>query len=201
VVSTAGGQVRAKDVVIATGGYTGALEPRLKRGYLPIATYVMLTKPNEALIAHAIRTTAGIGDGRRAGDYYRLVTGERTCGAARSPRGRPAAPAGGSAAPAGSSPPRAGHRRCPPWCGSRGRSAPHSASSASHRCDRQIAAFQAGFERAGIAAGRDHHVLGPHLAARRWRPPSRTLLPRALAGEVSNRRPPSRSISRAKARA
>ena len=75
VVSTAGGQVRAKDVVIACGGYTGALAPRLRRSYLPIATYVMLTKPDKALIASAIRTTSGIGDGRRAGDYYRLVDG------------------------------------------------------------------------------------------------------------------------------
>jgi gamma-glutamylputrescine oxidase len=75
VVSTAGGQVRAKDVVIACGGYTGALEPRLRRSYLPIATYVMLTKPDKALIGGAIRTTAAVGDGRRAGDYYRLVDG------------------------------------------------------------------------------------------------------------------------------
>jgi gamma-glutamylputrescine oxidase len=75
VVRTEGGEVRAKDVVIATGGYTGALEPRLQRSVLPIATYVMLTRPNPALIAGAIRTTAAIGDNRRAGDYYRLVDG------------------------------------------------------------------------------------------------------------------------------
>ena len=75
VVATAGGHARAKDVVIACGGYTGGLSPRLKRSYLPIATYVMLTNPNKALIATAIRTTAGVGDGRRAGDYYRLVDG------------------------------------------------------------------------------------------------------------------------------
>jgi gamma-glutamylputrescine oxidase len=75
VVATAGGQVRAKDVVIACGGYTGGLEPRLKRSYIPIATYVMLTRPDKALIASAIRTTAAVGDGRRAGDYYRLVDG------------------------------------------------------------------------------------------------------------------------------
>ena len=75
VVATAGGLVTAKDVVIACGGYTGGLSPPLKRSYIPIATYVMLTKPDKALIAGAIRTTAGIGDGRRAGDYYRLVDG------------------------------------------------------------------------------------------------------------------------------
>jgi len=75
VVSTDSGQVRAKDVVIASGGYTAGLEPRLRRSYLPIATYVMLTRPDKALIASAIRTTAAIGDTRRAGDYYRLVDG------------------------------------------------------------------------------------------------------------------------------
>ncbi len=75
VVATGGGQVRAKDVVIACGGYIGGLEPRLKRSFIPIATYVMLTKPDKALIASAVRTPAAIGDGRRAGDYYRLMGG------------------------------------------------------------------------------------------------------------------------------
>jgi gamma-glutamylputrescine oxidase len=75
VVSTGGGQVQARDVVIACGGYTGSLSPKLQHSYLPIATYVMLTKPNAALIGRAIRTTAAIGDSRRAGDYYRLVEG------------------------------------------------------------------------------------------------------------------------------
>jgi len=74
-VSTATGEVRAKDIVIACGGYTDALAPRLQRSYLPIATYVMLTRPDKALVSRAIRTPAGIGDGRRAGDYYRLVEG------------------------------------------------------------------------------------------------------------------------------
>ncbi|MGZ3375687.1 MAG: NAD(P)/FAD-dependent oxidoreductase [Phenylobacterium sp.] len=75
IVSAGRGEVRARDVVITCGGYTDALEPRLRRSYLPIATYVMLTRPNRALIESAIRTPAGIGDGRRAGDYYRLVDG------------------------------------------------------------------------------------------------------------------------------
>ena len=75
VVVTPGGRVRARDVVIACGGYTGALAPALRRSYLPIATYVMLTRPDKALIGAAIRTTAAVGDGRRAGDYYRLVDG------------------------------------------------------------------------------------------------------------------------------
>jgi gamma-glutamylputrescine oxidase len=71
------GEVIAKDVVIATGGYTGRLSARLHGAYLPIATYVMLTKAEPTLIATAIRTPAAIGDRRRAGDYYRLVDGGR----------------------------------------------------------------------------------------------------------------------------
>ena len=69
------GEVLARDVVIACGGYTGALVPELRHSYLPIATYVMLTAANDALIASAIRTRAAIADQRRAGDYYRLVDG------------------------------------------------------------------------------------------------------------------------------
>ncbi len=75
IARTAYGSVEADHLVIASGGYTGNLVPQLKRSFLPIATYVMLTKPNRELIASAIRTDAAIGDDRRAGDYYRLVDG------------------------------------------------------------------------------------------------------------------------------
>jgi glycine/D-amino acid oxidase-like deaminating enzyme len=74
---SAQGDVIAKDVVIATGGYTGRLSRRLHAAFLPIATYVMLTRAEPELVATAIRTTAAIGDRRRAGDYYRLVDGGR----------------------------------------------------------------------------------------------------------------------------
>jgi gamma-glutamylputrescine oxidase len=75
IVSTAGGQVRCQHIVIACGGYSDALVPELKSSFLPIATYVMLTIADRALIERAIRTSAAIGDHRRAGDYYRLVEG------------------------------------------------------------------------------------------------------------------------------
>ncbi len=76
-VTAGAGSVTAPQVVIATGGYTGRLNARLAASYLPIATYVMLTEANPELIATAIRTTAAIGDRRRAGDYYRVVDGGR----------------------------------------------------------------------------------------------------------------------------
>lgn len=76
-VRTSKGAVVARTVVFATGGYTGRLNPRLKRAMLPIATYVMVSEEAPQLIASAIATRDGIGDNRRAGDYYRLVDGGR----------------------------------------------------------------------------------------------------------------------------
>lgn len=70
---TANGQVKARHIVFTTGGYTGSLVGKLKRSYLPIATYVMLTEETPELIREAIATRDAIGDNRRAGDYYRLV--------------------------------------------------------------------------------------------------------------------------------
>ena len=73
IVRTAGGEVRARDVILAGGGYTDGLVPRLRRSILPISTYVLLTEPAPERIADAVRTPVAISDNRRAGDYYRLV--------------------------------------------------------------------------------------------------------------------------------
>lgn len=73
IVCTDRGEVRARQAVFATGGYTGPLVARLKRAFLPIATYVMVSEEAPELIARAITTTDAIGDNRRAGDYYRVV--------------------------------------------------------------------------------------------------------------------------------
>lgn len=75
VVATAGGRVKARQVVFTTGGYTGGLNRRLKRAFLPIATYVMVSEEAPELIRSAIQTTDAIGDNRRAGDYYRVIDG------------------------------------------------------------------------------------------------------------------------------
>ncbi len=75
VITTPRGRITAREVLVTTGGYTDRLVPELNRAFLPIATYVMTTKPDPELIATAIHTIAAIGDDRRAGDYYRLVDG------------------------------------------------------------------------------------------------------------------------------
>lgn len=77
VLTTPRARIIADHVVIATGGYTGALVPRLRAGYVPVATYVMASADDPDLLATAIRTGDGIGDNRRAGDYYRLIEGGR----------------------------------------------------------------------------------------------------------------------------
>ncbi|KAB2746379.1 NAD(P)/FAD-dependent oxidoreductase [Brucella anthropi] len=77
LIKTAQGQVKAGKVLITTGGYTDGLVSQIRRAYLPIATYVMVSEEAPELIASAIRTTAAIGDNRRAGDYYRVIDGGR----------------------------------------------------------------------------------------------------------------------------
>ena len=72
-ILTAGGTVKARDVLVTTGGYTGTLVPALHKSYLPVATYVMLSDVNPELIASAIHTRSAILDDRRASDYYRVV--------------------------------------------------------------------------------------------------------------------------------
>jgi len=75
IIRTDAGQVKALRAVFTMGGYTGPLVGRLKRSFLPIATYVMVSEEAPDLIREAIRTTDAIGDNRRAGDYYRVVDG------------------------------------------------------------------------------------------------------------------------------
>lgn len=72
-VHLANGRVDAENVVLATGGYTVPLVPRLYRAFVPVATYVIASEPAPDLLATAIRTRDAIGDNRRAADYYRLT--------------------------------------------------------------------------------------------------------------------------------
>jgi gamma-glutamylputrescine oxidase len=73
IIHTQDAEISAEHVVFTTGGYTGAVLPPLKRAFLPIATYVLLTEHAPEKVQSAIHTRAAILDDRRAGDYYRLV--------------------------------------------------------------------------------------------------------------------------------
>ena len=76
-VTTAQGEVRARDVVVCCGGYLERLMPRLAGAMLPIATYVMATAPLGARMDSAMRTGAAVYDTRFAFDYYRPLADTR----------------------------------------------------------------------------------------------------------------------------
>lgn len=77
VVHTAGGAVRARDVVVCCGGYIERLYPRLGGAVLPIATYVMATEPLGERLNESVRTGAAVYDTRFAFDYYRPLPDTR----------------------------------------------------------------------------------------------------------------------------
>jgi glycine/D-amino acid oxidase-like deaminating enzyme len=72
-VETTRGSIRAKDVVIATNGYTGDITPQLKRRLVPVGSYIIATEE----LPEDIRTSLSplnhsFADTRRVLTYYRL---------------------------------------------------------------------------------------------------------------------------------
>jgi len=76
-VRAAHGAIRAQHVVLAGNADLGAVQPRIARAVLPVATYVAVTGKLGPRLGEAIRWTGAISDTRRAGDYYRIVDGDR----------------------------------------------------------------------------------------------------------------------------
>ncbi len=71
------GEIAARHVVLAGNADLGPVEPRVARAVLPVATYVAVTAPLGPALAEAVRWPGAISDTRRAGDYYRVVDGDR----------------------------------------------------------------------------------------------------------------------------
>ncbi len=76
-VRTPGGDVLAREVVLACGGYLAGLRRDVDAGVLPIATYVMVTEPLGARMNEVLATRAAIYDSRFAFDYYRPLPDSR----------------------------------------------------------------------------------------------------------------------------
>lgn len=76
-VRAAHGAIKAQHVVLAGNADLGAVQPRIARAVLPVATYVAVTGKLGPRLGEAIRWTGAISDTRRAGDYYRVVDGDR----------------------------------------------------------------------------------------------------------------------------
>ena len=71
-VRTARGTVRARQVLVATNGYTGRFAPWHRRRILPIGSYIIATEPlDPALLRRLIPHGRNVGDTRRVVVYYR----------------------------------------------------------------------------------------------------------------------------------
>jgi gamma-glutamylputrescine oxidase len=70
-VRTREGEVRAREVVLACGGYLAKLRRNIDAAVLPIATYVMVTEPLGPRMGDILSTRAAVYDTRFAFDYYR----------------------------------------------------------------------------------------------------------------------------------
>ncbi len=76
-VRTPDGEVFARHVVLACGGYLAGLRRDVDAGVMPIATYVMVTEPLGPRLDEVLRTRAAIYDSRFAFDYYRPLPDTR----------------------------------------------------------------------------------------------------------------------------
>jgi glycine/D-amino acid oxidase-like deaminating enzyme len=71
-VRTPRGEVAARDVIVATNGYGGALVPWLQRRTIPIGSYIIATEPlPRDVMARLFPTNRIISDSRRVVYYYR----------------------------------------------------------------------------------------------------------------------------------
>jgi len=71
-VATAAGTVRARRVLVATNGYTGAFSPWHRRRVFPIGSYIAATEPlDPALVRRLIPQGRNLGDTRRVVIYVR----------------------------------------------------------------------------------------------------------------------------------
>jgi glycine/D-amino acid oxidase-like deaminating enzyme len=77
-LTTPRGAVHARDVVVATNGYTGALTPWLRRRVIPIGSYMIATDPlPEGLMDRLIPKNRIVSDTRKVVFYYRASPDRR----------------------------------------------------------------------------------------------------------------------------
>jgi glycine/D-amino acid oxidase-like deaminating enzyme len=74
---TPAGEIAARHVVLAGNADLGRVRRRIAGAVVPVATYVAVTAKLGPRLAEVIRWTGAISDTRRAGDYYRVVEGDR----------------------------------------------------------------------------------------------------------------------------
>jgi glycine/D-amino acid oxidase-like deaminating enzyme len=77
-VTTPKGRIAARDVIVATNGYTAPVTPELRRRVIPIGSYIIATEPlDPALAARLMPKARVISDTRKIVVYYRLSPDRR----------------------------------------------------------------------------------------------------------------------------
>lgn len=72
IVRTSRGNIKTRELVVATNGYTGAVTPWQRRRIIPIGSYMLATEPmNPALAARLMPTSRVFSDTRRIVVYFR----------------------------------------------------------------------------------------------------------------------------------
>jgi glycine/D-amino acid oxidase-like deaminating enzyme len=78
IVHSARGPVRARDVVVATNGYSGTLTPWLRRRVIPIGSYIIATEPLPTeLMRRLMPRNRIVSDTRKVVYYYRASPDQR----------------------------------------------------------------------------------------------------------------------------
>lgn len=77
ILTAAGGRLEVETLVLATNAAGHPLHPRLRRGLLPVQTYIIVSEPLPAPPGLPIRASYAVYDDRFATGYYRLVEGRR----------------------------------------------------------------------------------------------------------------------------
>jgi len=78
LVTTAKGTVCARDVIIATNGYTGAVTPWMQRRVIPIGSYIIATEPLPADLMNQLFPTNRIASDTCKIIYYYRASPDRT---------------------------------------------------------------------------------------------------------------------------
>ncbi|MBV8754662.1 MAG: FAD-binding oxidoreductase, partial [Hyphomicrobiales bacterium] len=76
-IHTPNGRIRANHIVLAGGPHLGDVFPPIAGTVVPVASYIATTAPLGERLAEAIIYPGVIADTRRAGDYYRVIGGDR----------------------------------------------------------------------------------------------------------------------------
>ena len=76
-VQTTAGDVEARDVLVATNGYTNGASPALQRRFIPIGSYIIATEPLDQPVAASLLPRRRVAFDSKHFLYYFRVTAER----------------------------------------------------------------------------------------------------------------------------